>query len=546
MATRDLSRIRAERDSTMATIIGFETQLRDLEDQESDTALKLRGMIAGLRDTVDDLDRRIADEEIREEKRVKRGNWKREKPAIDQSIQENSIGYIIPENRFIYCHDFGAGQSNVQFKMFPATQIVRMLSKLTGTELSSRDSNEMIEYFHSLDRTYLDITSSFNRIKWEETKVYNKMSIIQKHWLQPDFENSKDYDQNLDLLIHCVAGGRAENIEHLEKWVAFKYLNPNKNANIPNLDLGGMPGGNGKGRFVELLKTIFTPTCVVQAHKEELDKFNAAWEMAVVLYYDEPEEKELAASKLKQATGAEDMRVEKKGIDATMADRNYNFVFLSNNQQGVVKLSGGSDGGEDRRYSVINTDLVLFDELVRCGLTESQAREWLDTLAQQVVKNKQGVSRWLAHVIKKHAVDQIQILPALHGADYHARFNDQKDSITQAFDAVFPEFVRQEFISLTVLTEIVRAYTGNMNWLEHNISSKWSQYLKRNRVDFVSPGRIRNSVLWKGDVLKSPQGKIFALAGSACREWEYSTVLNCKPNYNGIGVPIAKDSLLIA
>jgi hypothetical protein len=546
MAIRDLSKIKSERDSATATIIGYEAQLAGLEDKESDSAYKIRGMIAGLRETVDDLDRRIEDEEIRNEKRHKRSNWKTEKPVIDQVIDENAIGYIIPENKFIYCHDFGAEQNNVQFKMFPATQIVRMLAKLSALELVSKDSNEMVEYFHSLDKTYLDITSSFNRSKWKESHVYNKMSVIQQHWLQPDFDHCDDYDRDIDILIECIGGGRAENVEHLERWVAFKYLNPNKNANIPNLDLGGMPGGNGKTTFVSLLKTIFTSTCVVQAHREELEKFNASWEMAVVLYYEEPEEKELAASKLKQATGSEDMRVEKKGIDATMADRNYNFIFCSNNPQGVVKLSGGSDGGEDRRYSVINTDVVLLDVFDRVEPTTLDAKKRLNRLVSQTIRDKTQVARWLAHLIRKHQVVDMETLAPLHGHDYHARFDDQKDSITQAFDAILPEFIRQEFISLTVLTEIVRAHTGNMNWLEHNVSPKWSQYLKRNRVDFVSQGRIRNNILWKGDVLKSPQGKVFVLFGSDRREWEYSAVLNCKPNYGGIGIPIAKDSLLIA
>jgi hypothetical protein len=544
--TKTVAAYKSERDELNATLVGWEAGLQKIADLTSDEALNIRGKIATVKESIGIIDREIERLEIAEAKQERKTNWKAERPLVDEAIDKNYIGYIIPEDKFIYCRDYGAGQSNVQFKLFNATRIVRALSKLAGTNITSRDPNEIIDYFQQRGRCFLDITSSFNQSKWNESEIYNKMSVIRDHWLVPDYENADKYDQTLDILLHCVCGGKQENIEHLERWVAFKYLNPGKNANIPNLDLGGNPGGNGKGRFVELLKTIFTPTCVIQAHKEELEKFNANWEMAVILYYDEPEEKELAAGKLKQATGSEDMRIEKKGIDATMADRNYNFVFLSNNQHGVVKLSGGSDGGEDRRYSVVNTDLVLLDVLMDSGFEKPGALNWLDNLAQNLVKDRVQVARWLAHLIQKHGVRDMTVLTALHGEDYRARFESQKDPSTVAFDHILPVFMAQRMISQSLLAEVVRLMTDNTSHKEHNVMDKFEYYLKRKKIEYKVTERCRWKMLWRGEVVKDYQNKIVHLRADAKgHQFDYSAISSRRWGENAITDVLKKEHLIV-
>lgn len=523
---------------------GFESELLSINDRTSDDAIIIRGQIGSIRDNIDIISKQLDMQELKEEKADRRANWKKDKSLVDHAINRNKIGYLTTEDKFIYCKDYGVTQTNTQFKTFPATRIIRVMSKLIGQVIKSKDNFELIDYFQESGHSYLEVTSSFNKGKWNEQEVYNKMSVIRDSWLVPDWINSQDYDREIDVLISCIAGGKQENIDHLEQWVAFKFLKPHKNAHTPNLDLGGNPGGNGKGTMITMLKTIFTNTCVIQAHKEELEKFNSNWEMAAVLYYDEPAEKELAAGKLKQATGAEDMRIEKKGIDATMADRNYNFVFMSNNEYGVVKLSGGSSGGEDRRYSVINTNLVLLDVYMDCGLTKTEADASLERI-QRLVKDPVQVSRWLAHIIKKHNVESIDTLSALHGDDYQARFQDQKDEMTEAFDAIRPVFESKGSIPLTVLSEFVIAHTGLLKTLERTVGKNWAQYLTRNKIDFDCNDRGRWKTMWNGIDLRSGQGKVYSIKGMIANDFEWKDVTRTKPNYNSIGVPLAKEDLLV-
>lgn len=534
MAIKDLTQLQRDLDDIQVNILGREALLSAVADPDSDEGIRIRGQISSLREQYSGGQKRIAQAQAIQNKMDRKTRWSQEQPAVDAAIDNNFMGYIAPLDQFIYCKNYGAGQSNMQFKMFLGSRITRIMNKLTASTIGSKDYNEMIDYFESRGRSFLDVTASFNTAKWDESQVYNKMSVIRAQWLQPDYANAVNYDRNFDVLVESVGGGKEENVRHLEQWVAFKYMYPEKNANTPNIDLGGMPGGNGKGRFVEVLKTIFTPTCVIQAHKEELEKFNANWEMAVVLYYDEPEEKELAAGKLKQATGAEDMRIEKKGIDATMADRNYNFVFMSNNQQGVVKLSGGSDGGEDRRYSVINTDLVLFDLLRDIGYNDAQTRTWLDDLAQNLVKDPSAVSTWLAHIILKHAVHAMTVLPALHGEDYRRRFETQKEPLTQAFDRILPAFLQNGMIPQGLLSELCRVLTDNDRHKEHNVREKFETYLRRNKITYQVQERTRYQMLWQGSEEKDLQHKIIFVPGTAPLQFEWSSISNRKYQGNPV------------
>jgi hypothetical protein len=217
-----------------------------------------------------------------------------------------------------------------------------------------------------------------------------------------------------------------------------------------------------------------------------------------------------------------------------MADRNYNFLFISNNQQGVVKLSGGSDGGEDRRYSVINTDLVLFDLLRQVGGTEESSRDWLDDLAQRLIKDPAQVAAWLAHIIQKHNVPTLSVLPALHGEDYARRFETQKDTVTVAFDKLLPVFLKNGMFPQNLLGEAVRALTDNAKHKDLNVMTKFEEYLQRNRIDFVVAERKRYNITQAGDARQEIQKKIIHTPTCVKFEFEWSTI--CTKKYNGSAV----------
>lgn len=471
-----------------------------------------------------------------------------EKEIINQLIQQNNLGYLVKENKYAYCmgmEEKNANLVNPIFEFVEANKFGRVLNKMAGKQLKLGTrvlADELADHFQRVDKDYYMSTASFNKDKWGKNKVYNKADIITKFWVMPDLTNYESYDRRFDFLIKCVGGGKKENIDHLEKWIGYKYLNPDKVANTPNLDIGGYPGGNGKGRYIELCKTVFTNPCVQPAAlKELMDGFNGNWELAVMLYYDEPKQDELPEGKLKQATGGEDLRIERKGVDATVADRNYNIVFVSNNPNGVVTLSGTGSSGEDRRYSVMTTSLVMVDEAIKQGMTQEQAKVYVNDI-NILIKNRTEVAKWLAHIIMKHNIADITVLQPLHGYDYHTRSNDQKSALDVAFDKVLPVFVKNEIIPYEVLKQVIITLTGYEKLSDKKLKQDWKRYLEKEKITasyLEGNSRPKIEYTWNTSDNLQVVKTIYQIEGTKKREFDLATILKKKPT----NIKMYKDSL---
>ena len=420
-------------------------------------------------------------------------SYQEECKVVEELIKKHNIGYLTAENHYIYCIGMqkeGSDLINPVFKQVHSTNFGRVLNKMARKQLrlgTKTFAPDLADYFQESKNDYYDTTASFQSLKWSDEKVYNKASVIRKFWVQPDFANKDSYDKRFDFLTHCVGGGKQENMDHLEQWVGYKWCHPERVGNTPNLDIGGYPGGNGKGREIELCKTIFTAPCVIAAAlKELMDGFNGTWELATLLYYDEPAANELPEGKLKQATGGEDMRSEKKGIDATMVDRNYSILFVSNNPNGVVKLSGTGAGGEDRRYSVMITAKVMIDEAINLGLAKDldEAKVFVNGI-NILIKQRSEVAKWLAFIIDKHDVQNMPHLNALHGQDYWERFESQKNDVDNAFDLILPVYKQNNCIPNKILHQLVIAITGKEKLAAKGVTQKWERYLTKNKVPHV-------------------------------------------------------------
>jgi len=458
-----------------------------------------------------------------------------EKLLIKKLIDQYNIGFLISENKYIYCSDVSENGNNISNPIFGVVEggkFGRIINKMAQRKLKLGNrtlSDELADYFQEIGKDYFMTTCSFNDAKWCSSQVYNKAHIIMKFWVQPDWDNATNYDKRFDFLINCVGGGKQENIDHLEQWLAYKYVFPERVANTPSLDIGGHPGGNGKGRYKELSNTIFTNKCVSAATLDELTKFNSNWEMSVLLCYDEPEQNELPEGKLKNATGSEDMRIEKKGVDATMVDRNYSFLFLSNNANGVVKLAGTGAAGEDRRYSVIATNLVMVDEAIKHGFASNldEAKIFVNSV-NDLIKDRAEVSKWLAHIITKHDITSIQVLHPLHGQDYHARFNDQKTAMDNAFDDLLPVLQKYRVLPFEILKACVITITGWDKITDKKIKQEFKRYLEKNRVS-VSDERVYINYSFNGSDTLKVQKPAYVLSDNPGKDFDFNSVLRKKP-----------------
>jgi hypothetical protein len=497
-----------ERRETLGEI--FELQSKEEPDERKINQLQTKVQV--LNDELEELGE-TSDELFLQKKRM---TIEQEREVIEDLIKQNHIGYLVQDNKFVYCLQMAPENSigimNPQFNTVDSSKIISVLNKMSNKILQI-DQEQVKRLFQVTHNDYYNITGSFNDYKWNSNYVYNKMKIIKQFWVQPtdDFTN---YNTDFDFLMYCVGGGKEENITHLESWIAYKWYYPERNANIPNIDLGGYPGGNGKGRFIELLKTIFTHGCVVPAALKELtDGFNASWETAVILYYDEPASGELPEGKLKNATGGEEQRIEKKGVDAYTADRNYNMVFTSNNPNGVIKLAGTGTSGEDRRWSVMTTNKVMVDELINKGYNNEEAKVKTNEI-NNLLKNREEVSKWLMHLLIKHDILDMQILHPLHGIDYDKRFEDQKDTTQLIFDSLMPILTECGIITLDILTQAVHELTNNNKMSSQKISNKFSRYLEQCKIKFEYVKKERIVINYNGGYADTVQKNAFKLPNS--------------------------------
>lgn len=468
--------------------------------------------------------------------------WTKEKPLVEKAIIDYHVGHLALENRILFCMDMGKSVINAMFHEFEAAgeKPVRVFNKLCNTTLKGADARRIIDLIGKMNRSYIMRTTSFSDCKWDNAGVYNQAKIIMNFWTHPDTTGAETYNKDFDILLHCVGGGKKENIEHLEKWVGYKYCFPDRVANTPNLDIGGQPGGNGKGRFVKLCETIFTPMCVIEAAaKEIMSGFNANWASAVVIHYDEPEENELPNSKIKNATGGESQRIERKGVDAFMADRNFSFVFTSNNETGVVKLTGNR-AGEDRRYSVMITNVVMVDYIMELeGCDFETAKQRTNEIAQ-LVKNNKEVAKWLGHVIMKHDIMSMEVLQPLHGIDYSNRFEDQKSVLNRAFDAIYPVVVSEQFIASDLLLELVHILTDNTKYKVTTVRRHFESYLKNKKHTPKCVDRVKVDYQWKGEAIfdsakDRPQRTLISMIEDPGTKFSYDLVSSAKM-VKGIGL----------
>jgi hypothetical protein len=142
---KTLTQLQSDLDDLKMDIKAWETAYE--QSHNDDEKIKLRIKIDEARGLVLEIEKQIEIIAAKEKKQQKKKTWDQERILVDKAIEDNSIGYIIPENKFIYCRNHGVGQDNVQFKMVSAHSILRVLDKMTGVSIKGKDQDEIIDYF---------------------------------------------------------------------------------------------------------------------------------------------------------------------------------------------------------------------------------------------------------------------------------------------------------------------------------------------------------------------------------------------------------------
>lgn len=435
--------------------------------------------------------------------------WEESKERVAELIEVLNMGYLTRHSRLWYCEGkTDAPQVNprmyeISCQPKPVVDFFRTKHKeMYGTKDIPGITEERVrDLLIDMNRSYsADTVVSCNEEKWPSHLYLNQMSVIRKYWAKPkkaktsyvslDGKTEQNHDPRIDFLLYCVGGGKKENIQHLKKWILMKHKHPEKSVNIPNIDIGGGKGGSGKGALVKILKTIFTNVCVVPTDVSDLLKFNGVWGMAVIVYFDEGDVKEMPHNALKRVTAAEERRDERKGKDATIVDDVTNKLFMSNNDNGVVPLVGG-EAGEDRRFSIIftGTQMVPTAKSMFNFETMTQAKLFVNSCWEEVFGNREKISEFLYSLYEEFP--DLDHLEELHGEDYRRRVNKQKPDIVKAFDIALPLVKEHGVIAQEWLGDIVRKLTDNASWKDKNVTDEFERYLERQSITYEVKERTK-------------------------------------------------------
>ena len=406
--------------------------------------------------------------------------------------------------------------------------------------------------------SYESLQVSFNKDKWSGGWSYNLMDSIREYWLKVDprildltidpNDECMQYDPLLDVWLHCLCGGKQENMDHTKSFVIQKLLYPEQftDSGSVNPYYTGVPGGNGKGILVLVLATTFTPMSIVMSRAKEMaDSFNSRQRGRVFNIIDEGDEGHISQAMLKKRSGSEEIVIEDKGLEPQTMDRTESMIIFDNSGN-TVELRGP---GEDRRWSVMETNIVMLEHFVKHYNTTKEESAEICAHIAELAKDRLVVQRlingWAYYVIQKNLDfykrhNKLPKLVALHGQDYKNRMASKQDSLVELFEDLYPLIEHYKFIPWKWLKEMAETVTNRLN--DRELTEKFDEFLKRKgHAEIARPnGHVR--VLYRGeDTGYVISGKMRRIAdGKNQFDWAHL----CDQPYSK-GMPLTRDNLRI-
>ena len=265
----------------------------------------------------------------------------------------------------------------------------------------------------------------------------NTLNMLRWSFLQPVAD---EHHWVFDALLHSLAGGKVENIEHLERVIAAKWSHP-ENYLLPTIVISD-EGGTGKSLFAEkVLPAIFGKDMVAPnvSMDEITGQFNGHLQGKAVWFVNENRADQNDQDAIKRVLGSPTLRSERKGKDATLTDNTALMIVAGNFTLGAIKLAGTE---VDRRFSILKNNnplkvytselLSVLEERV---VTQAEAHTWMETTGQHILSDTAEVAKWLNSILTKHG--KLSSVIALHGEDYATMLDGQISTHDQVFRAFF-------------------------------------------------------------------------------------------------------------
>lgn len=412
----------------------------------------------------------------------------------------NSVAYIISDDRFISIKDYSCsrGAQNVVIDKFEPSVFVKHVANITKLKSWHLPIPRVIDLFNSVDRSFTHSRFTINTVNWDKD-VYKPIEHMRNYFIDKlqltadEDEFATDSVHYFDWLMYSLSGGKQENKEHLERWIVHKIINYHKAVTTPDVIVVGHVGGNGKGIIQAIIRIMLPAILSGNANTKTLtNNFNAIMLGKLIVFFDDQVSKEIPLDVVKQLAGSETMIFEEKGKDQFNGEKTHSSAWFA--QQLPFRLTpAGQEGGVDRRFSVMRTN-ITFLESIRKHMLEStgvaisveDSKDHAEVIVSNVLLNRICIAKWFQTLLQKYPdINSDYSLKALHGQDYHYFLDQQKDRLEEIFkDLIKPVIENGGAVPIFVIREIIRLSNET---IPHQITlkKKLSELASQNKIELV-------------------------------------------------------------
>jgi uncharacterized protein DUF5906 len=408
-------------------------------------------------DNVDELEEKLNQEKAKRKQKLAMD-------ALEEFITENELYYISKQHKF-FLH-----VNDTWTHMIPDALKYRF--PIMGDK-NVREALPLVLAEH--DRVFDDLTYTF-----EPDKAPHKLNLLDTSgWLKP---SAGEYHWLFDTLTYSMGGAKPDNIEHIERLIAYKYEHPNC-PTLPALVIHG-EGSVGKNLLVEqVLKTLFGGAATAGNVDIMLGAFNTPMKGMIVVLIDEASAKKVNHDKLKNMLGSSTLWLNEKGLLQYEVPAIAWIIISSNKHEGGIFLDRSS---ADRRYSVcyVETGKDIHKWIAeKLGMNVEEAKVWVKEHAPSILTDKKQVSHWIHALLKKYE-GQSQPL-ALHGEDFERMMDVQQPVEESLIPAVFsdPRFTHINRQTLYLGYQILCKREGRFPMSSRYLYAKVRAWLKANKPE---------------------------------------------------------------
>lgn len=387
--------------------------------------------------------------------------------------KDSSAAYVVEDQEFIFIHDYSndPAEQNVQLKKLEPARFVELLAADLGVKSWHLPTHRLKDLFNEQKRTFHMSRYSINPSKWKNNHVYLPIVHMEKYFIDkmPIVLDITDPDLKYwDWLMYSLSGGKKENQDHIERWILHKIKNYRKAVTTPDIVIVGHVGGNGKGIIQAIIRLMLPAMLSGKANSKTLNgNFNAIMMGKLIVFFDDQNSKEIPLEVVKQLAGADTMIFEPKGKDQYEGEKTHSSAWF-NNELPFRLTPAGQEGGVDRRFSIMRTN-ITFLESIRHHLSlegvevdVEQSKDLAEVIVSEKLLNRNVIGKIFKLLEQRHPeVNEDYTLKPLHGEDYRYFLEQQANSLEIIWkDLITPIIQAGGCVPSFVVKELLRHMEG--------------------------------------------------------------------------------------